>query len=182
MIRASRIFRNFRSANLSLTVRFGSKRGKAQNEQASASRCAARAVRTKQRLHGVGKGLKGMLDNPPRQRYYSAPVRHWGAPSREGWLDTRKFFHVSFSNRAVAALLRALAARDDAEADELAEAAAIAAVQAMRESWGMRLDAAATLLEAAEAALDRAEAAPFDSEERGREVALFELLMSAATV
>ena len=34
------------------------KTGKAQNEQASASRCAARAVRTKQRLHGVGKGFE----------------------------------------------------------------------------------------------------------------------------
>ena len=50
---------------------------------------------------------------------------------------------MSKHDAAVAALLRALAARDDAEADELAEAAAIAAVQAMRESWGIRLDAAA---------------------------------------
>ena len=89
---------------------------------------------------------------------------------------------MSKHDAAVAALLRALAARDDAEADELAEAAALAAVQAMRESWGIRLDAAATLVEAAEQALDRAEAPPLDSEERGREVALFELLMSAATV
>ena len=52
----------------------------------------------------------------------------------------------------------------------------------MRESWGIRLDAADTLLEAAEAALDRAEAAPPDSEERRRQLSLFELLMSAATV
>ena len=83
---------------------------------------------------------------------------------------------------AVAAFFRALAARDDAEATVLAEAAAIAAVQAMREAWRMRLDAAATLLEAAEQALDRAEAAASDSEERRRQLALFELLMASATV
>ena len=45
---------------------------------------------------------------------------------------------------------------------ELAEAASHAAVAAMRESWRMRLDAADTLLEAAERALDRAEAAAID--------------------
>ena len=89
---------------------------------------------------------------------------------------------MSKHDAAVAALLRALAARDDAEADELAEAAAIAAVQAMRESWGIRLDAAAALLEVAEQALDRAEAAPSDSEERRRQLALLDGLRSAATV
>jgi hypothetical protein len=50
----------------------------------------------------------------------------------------------------------------------------------MRESWGIRLDAAVTLLEAAEAALNRAEDAPLDSDERQREVALFELLLASA--
>ena len=65
-------------------------------------------------------------------------------------------------DRAMAAFLQALAAgvEGGADADRLAEAAAVAAVEAMREAWRMRLDAAATLLEAAEAALDRAEAAP----------------------
>ena len=82
---------------------------------------------------------------------------------------------------AVVAFLRALAAQDEAEAAVLAEAASHAAVAAMRESWRMRLDAADTLLEAAEAVLDRAEATD-DPEERRRELALFELMMSAATV
>ena len=83
---------------------------------------------------------------------------------------------------AVAAFLRALAAQDEAEAAVLAEAASHAAVAAMRESWRMRLDAADTLLEAAERALDRAEAAAIDSEERRRQLSLFELLMASARV
>ena len=86
---------------------------------------------------------------------------------------------MSKHDRAVIAFLQALGARDDAEADELAEVAAIAAVEAMRESWGARLAAAASLLAVAEAALDRAEATE-DPEERRRELALFELMMAAA--
>ena len=84
---------------------------------------------------------------------------------------------------AVAALLRALAGgvEGGADADRLAEAAAVAAVEAMREAWRMRLGAAATLLEAAERALDRAEATE-GPEERRRQLALFELLMASATV
>ena len=84
---------------------------------------------------------------------------------------------------AMAAFLQALAAgvEGGADADRLAEVAAVAAVGAMREAWRMRVDAATTLLEAAEAALDRAEVTD-DPEERRRELAMFELMMSAATV
>jgi hypothetical protein len=84
-------------------------------------------------------------------------------------------------DQAVAALLRALGARDAVEAERLAKVAAEAAVAAIREATGDHLNAAATLLAAAEAALDRAEAAQ-DPAERRRQLALFELLMSAATV
>jgi hypothetical protein len=83
-------------------------------------------------------------------------------------------------DRAAAAFFRALAARDDTEAAALAEIAATAAVAAMRESWGLRLAAGMTLLEAAEQALDRAETA-LDPEERRRELALFELLIASAS-
>ncbi len=86
---------------------------------------------------------------------------------------------MSKHDAAVAAFIRALAAQDDAEAAVLAEAAAIAAVQAMQERQGARLAAAAALLEAAERALDRAEAAG-DLDERRRQLRLFELMMSAA--
>jgi hypothetical protein len=82
-------------------------------------------------------------------------------------------------DRAAAAFFRALAARDDTEAAALAEIAATAAVAAMRESWGARISAAKALLETAEQALDRAEATE-DPEERRRELAMFELAMSAA--
>ena len=91
---------------------------------------------------------------------------------------------MSKHDRAMAAFLQALAGgvEGGADADRLTAAASAALVEALREAHDIHIAACTSLLEAAEAALDRAEAALPDSEERRRQLSLFELLMSAATV
>ena len=79
---------------------------------------------------------------------------------------------------AVDLLLRSICADDDDRARVLAQQAAEAMVDVAREAWGKRLELASSLLDEAERHLDAAEATD-DPEERSREMARFEELMSA---
>ena len=92
---------------------------------------------------------------------------------------------MSKHDAAVAALLRGARRRREggADADGWRSGGLGRPVQALRESRDIRIDAAPRCSRPQKQALeDRAEAAPPNSEERRRQLALFELFMSAATV
>ena len=85
----------------------------------------------------------------------------------------------SEEERVVELLFAAFAERDEARAAELIDQSGAAFVDAVRARWGRRLRASRALLDEAERVLDAAEATD-DSEERRRQLRLFELLMAAA--
>lgn len=77
--------------------------------------------------------------------------------------------------------LRALGEPDDARREKLINDAVDIFTDAASERWRRRLRAASALLDQAEAALDRGEASD-DPGERRRQLALFELYLTAARV
>jgi hypothetical protein len=90
-----------------------------------------------------------------------------------------KMTNTTTSNHLASLFARAIVEPDDERADRLMREYNEAFVLAVRESWGERLRAADALLDQAEAALNAAEATT-DSDERHRQLRLFELLMASA--
>ena len=86
----------------------------------------------------------------------------------------------SAPDRLVSLLARCAVERDPVQARRRAEEYAEAFNAACVEAWGQRLAAKRVLLDAAECALDKAEATAGD--ERRRHLQVFELLMGAARI